>query len=40
VKRGLHIEALDALGDANRRAIVEILSGRERGGDESSRRER
>ena len=25
--RGLHREALDALGDANRRAIVEILSG-------------
>lgn len=24
---GLHREALDALGDANRRAIVEILSG-------------
>ncbi len=27
---GLHRSALDALGDANRRAIVEILSGGER----------
>jgi DNA-binding transcriptional ArsR family regulator len=30
MQRGLHREALDALGDANRRAIVEILSGGER----------
>lgn len=27
MQTGLHREALDALGDANRRAIVEILSG-------------
>ena len=27
MESGLHREALDALGDANRRAIVEILSG-------------
>jgi DNA-binding transcriptional ArsR family regulator len=27
MKRGLHRDALDALGDANRRAIVEIQAG-------------
>jgi DNA-binding transcriptional ArsR family regulator len=27
MEQGLHRDALDALGDANRRAIVEILSG-------------